>query len=369
MRYAMIMAGGSGTRLWPMSRAGQPKQLIPFIGGKSLLEVTMDRLDGLVPPQQIYICAGQAHREAIFDGVSGLTDNQYLGEPTGRDTLNAVGFSAAVIGRSDPDAAIAVFTADHIIEPVAPFQELVRTGYELAEGADPTLVTFGVTPTEPATGYGYLQLGEEIDRGRAFKVDRFKEKPDGPTAQQYFDAGPQRYLWNSGMFVWRASTLMDCIAQYEPANHEGLTRIADAWGGDRQQAVLDEVYPKLKKISVDFAVMQPVTRDADPPARVAAVVMPKSINWLDVGSWPAYADTCDKDDDNNALAAEKNLLMGCSNTLVASSDPQHLVTAIGCQDLVIIHTLRATLVCPADQAQKIKDLHALVGEKFGPEML
>ena len=369
MRYAMIMAGGSGTRLWPMSRAGQPKQLIPFIKGKSLLQVAMDRLDGLVPPDKIFICAGESHRQAIFEGIDGLTENQFLGEPTGRDTVNAVGYSAAVIGRNDPDAVIAVFTADHIIEPVPPFQKLVKTGYELAESNPDTMVTFGVVPTEPATGYGYLQLGDPVNGNKAFHVQKFKEKPPEATAREYFDAGAERYLWNSGMFVWPAKTLMKCIQRYEPTNHEGITRITDAWDTDRRDAVLNEVYPQLKKISVDFAVMQPVTEDPDPPAKVLAVPVPPSIAWLDVGSWPAYADTCPKDENNNALAADQHLLLDCNNTLVASSDPDHLVTAIGCDNLVIIHTPRATLVCPADQAQKIKEMHKQVGEEYGAEKL
>ncbi len=369
MRYAMIMAGGTGTRLWPMSRGDQPKQLIPFIRDKSLLEVAIERLAGLVPDQQIYICAGESHRKAITHAIPQLPSERYLGEPIGRDTLNAAGFSAAVIAATDPDAVIAVFTADHVIEPVAPFQELVRTGFELVQREQDTLVTFGVTPTEPATGYGYLQLGQPVGDTGAFTVKRFREKPDTATALQFYDAGPEKYLWNSGMFVWKASTLMRCIQRYEPATHESLSEVADAWGTDRQQKVIHDVYPSLKKISVDFAVMQPVTKDPDPPARVVAVPMPASIAWLDVGSWPAYAETCDRDDDGNALAANRHLLMGCTNTLAASSDPDHLVAAIGCDDLVIIHTPRATLVCPADQAQKIKDLHQQVGERYGQEML
>ena len=369
MRYAMIMAGGSGTRLWPMSRDGQPKQLIPFINGKSLLEVAMDRLAGLIPPQRILICAGQTHRKAVFKAIDGLASDQFLGEPTGRDTLNAVGFPAAVMAKNDPNAVMAVFTADHVIKPVKPFQKLVRQAFALAEKSKDTLVTFGVTPTEPATGYGYLELGSTIDGDKASIVKKFREKPNAPTAKRFFKAGPKRYLWNSGMFVWRASTLLACIERYEPQNYTALQQIADAWGTRRQQRVLNNVYPNLKKISVDYAVMQPVTQDRKPVAQVVAVPMPASIAWLDVGSWPAYAQTCTRDSAGNALAADKHLLIDSKNTLVASNDPNHLVATIGCQDLVIIHTPRATLVCRADEAQKIKDLHAQVGKTFGKSML
>jgi len=358
MRHAVIMAGGSGTRLWPMSRANLPKQLIPFINGKSLLQLACERLDGLVPEQNRNICAGQAHAKLMPRNIP------FLGEPVGRDTLNAVGFSAAVIAKRDADAVIAVVTADQIIEPVDDFQKIMDHGYRLAEQSPNTLVTFGITPTAAATGYGYLQLGKPIDES-ARVVEQFKEKPDAATAQQYFAAGPTRYLWNSGMFVWRAATLLDCIRRYHPDNHAGLMRIADAWDTKRRNAVLRKVFPTLKKISVDFAVMEPASRD--PQVRVVAVPMP--LKWLDVGSWPFFAETCPKDADGNAVAAKRALLMKTSRTLVASNDPKHLIAAIGCDDLIIIHTPDATLVCRADQAEAIKELHKQVGDKFGKEML
>ena len=204
-----------------MSRANLPKQLIPFIGGKSLLQLAYERLEDLVPAQNRYICAGQKHADVICRAL-GLPQDRYLGEPIGRDTLNAVGLSAAVIARRDPDAVIAVFTADHIIEPVDQFQKIVDHGYRLAEKTPNVLVTFGITPTTAATSYGYLQLGDPLDDS-ARVVEQFKEKPDADTALRYCAAGPQRYLWNSGMFVWRAATLLDCIRRYEKANFEELS--------------------------------------------------------------------------------------------------------------------------------------------------
>lgn len=360
MRYAYIIAGGSGTRLWPMSRAALPKQLIPFIEGKSLLQLSFERFEGMIPAERRYICAGRSHRDVVVSAVPGLREPQFLGEPTGRDTLNAVGLGAAVLARRDPEAVIGVFTADHLIELTEEFQRIIARGFDLVERHPDVLVTFGITPTGPATGYGYLELGDPLgDDARV--VRQFREKPPRETAETYFQAGPQRYLWNSGMFVWRAATLLDCIRRYEPGVYAGLTAVAEAWDTSSREVVLDRVYPTLKKISVDFAVMEPASRDS--AVRVAAI--PMRLNWLDVGSWPSFADTLPRDASGNAVAAARHELMESSGCLVASNDPEHLITLIGCQDLVVIHTPNATLVCRADMAEKIKEMQKQVDARHG----
>lgn len=360
MRYAVIMAGGSGTRLWPMSTKDQPKQLIPFIGGKSLLEVSMDRLEGLVPAERRIVCTSEQLRDPIKAAMPSMTDARIHGEPIGRDTLNAVGFSAAVLSKEDPDAVIATFTADHIIEPIELFQQRVNIGYEVAESNDSALVTFGIKPTHPATGYGYVELGEKLEGvDNAHHVVSFKEKPDHPTARRYVGSG--RYLWNSGMFVWRAEALLECIRRYKPQSHQGLMLIREAWGTERQTEVLSEIYPTLPRISVDFAVMEPAAADEQVP--VATVEMP--VDWLDVGSWTSYANTCESDDAANAIGADKVIMIDSNNTLAASSDPDHLIATIGVKDLVIVHTPHATLVCHRDEEQRIKELHGKVSQTFG----
>jgi mannose-1-phosphate guanylyltransferase len=363
MDYAVIMAGGSGTRLWPMSRAGQPKQLIPFIEGRSLLEHSMRRLRGLFPPSRRFICTGEKFRQAIRRAMPAVADANILGEPEGRDTLAAVGLPAAVLDRRDPQATIAVFTADHLIEPVAMFQRKVRLGLRIARRHPEALVTFGIAPTFPATGYGYVQLGRAM-RGAAgaFAVDAYKEKPGLAEAKRYLRGG--RFVWNSGMFVWRASTLLHRINRFEPEVHEGLTRIARAWDTPRRSAVLRDVYPRIKKISVDYAVMEPASRD--PATPVVCVKMP--VKWLDVGSWPAYGQTLAADAQGNR-ASTRAMLLDTTRTLVAGADKDHLVATIGVDDLIIIHTDRATLVCRRDAADRLKELHERIGRTLGERYL
>lgn len=372
MRYAMIMAGGAGTRLWPMSRSDRPKQLVPFIrrGGRmmSLLEIAAERLEGLVPPERRYICTNEAYRAPIRAALPKFGDGQILGEPVGRDTVNAVGFGAAVLHKLDPDASFAVLTADHLIEPADLFRDLIELGFELVEKDASRLVTFAIKPTHPATGYGYVERGAELAdaKGRAFRVERFVEKPSRERAQAYIESGA--FAWNAGMFVWKAATFLDCLRRYKPESYAGLMRIAEAWGTPDQQRVIEEVYPTLPKISVDYAVMEPATREqartaanARDGVKVCTVLM--DLTWLDVGSWPSFATTLEPDADGNRVSG-KGTVYRCENTLVVNSDDRHTVAVLGAEGLIVVHTEDATLVMPAERAEELKLLHGELPERL-----
>jgi mannose-1-phosphate guanylyltransferase len=347
-----------------MSRHHQPKQLVPFLDGRSLLHMAWERLDGLIDADRIGVCAAEAYRDAILCALPDLRTEMYIGEPTGRDTLNAAGLSAAVLARMDPGATVALVTSDHIIGPVDAFRAYLDQGYGIVEQDPGTMVTFGITPTAPATGFGYLALDKPIGNG-VFSVSEFCEKPELPIAEKYFEAGPERYLWNSGMFVWNVATLLDCIRRYEPEVYDGLSRIADAWDTPAHSEVIEAEYPRLRKISVDFAVMERAARD--PSLKVVAV--PMRLEWMDVGNWASFARTCPEDEDGNRLHAPRAVLLDCRSTLVASTDPDHLIAAVGCDGLIVVHTPDATLICPADRVEDVKALTGRIMECIGPEAL
>lgn len=363
-RFAMIMAGGQGTRLWPLSRQDRPKQLLDFIhrpgdppgAARSLLELAAARVEGLVPPHRRYICTGEKYRALIRSRLPAFSDDRILGEPEGRDTVNAVGFGAAIFEKLDPDAVFAVLTADHIIEPDDRFRESMETGFRLVERDPSRLVTFAIKPTYAATGFGYVERGDALpDSPRAFAVKQFVEKPDAARAAEYLASG--RFGWNSGMFIFHAATFLDCLRRFKPESHAGLRDIQAAWGTPDAKPVLHRVYPTLPKISVDYAVMEPASRD--PSLHICAVEM--DVNWLDVGSWPAYGGTLTPDDRGNCAAGTAPLLVNSSDNLIVGN-PRHTIALVGCRGLTIVHTPDATLIMPSDKAQELKDLQKVLPE-------
>lgn len=359
MRYAMIMAGGSGTRLWPMSREGQPKQLIRFIHREdgsvvSLLQIAAERMAGLVPAERAYICTGERYRAQILDGIAGMDDGRILGEPMPRDTVNAVAFAAAVFAKEDPAAIFAVLTADQLITPVDVFNDAMDLGFRLVEEDSTRLVTFGITPTHPATGYGYIEQGGPVGCEGAFGVERFVEKPPLEKAEAYLASG--KFFWNSGMFVFHARQFLALYEKYLPENKNAMRQIAEEWGTPRQKQAIDTLYPMLKKTSVDYGIMEPAAGDAD----VSIVGVPMAVRWLDVGSWPSYGETIEPDAAGNRAAGLRLAAHESINNIVigeGGADRDHLVALVGCEDLIVVRTGRATLVMPRARAEELKALH------------
>jgi mannose-1-phosphate guanylyltransferase len=290
----------------------------------------------------VWLGAGEQLRSAVTS-VAGLTAERLILEPSGRDTLPALALGMATIAAQDPDAVVAVLTADHLIEPLGAFVSTLERGFAVAEAHGDALVTFGVVPDHPATGFGYLELGEPLS-GDALVVARFAEKPQRPRAEQLVEQGA---LWNSGMFVWQAATFLRAVAAFAP---QTLALVREG---------TPEAWEQIPKVSVDYGVMEPASTSAD--FTVAAI--PLVARWLDVGSWPQYGDALPHTPEGNALGADRVVLVDAHENVVASSDPDHLIALVGVQGLVVVHTPRATLIVPAEQAQRVKELHALVAEQ------
>jgi mannose-1-phosphate guanylyltransferase len=363
VRHAVIMAGGSGTRLWPLSRAGRPKQLLDVVaddagGAHSLLVEAFDRLRALLPADRIWVCTAARYGDQVRAALPELGAERLILEPVARDTANAVGLAAALVAEADPDAELAVVSADHVIRPVDRFAATLETAYDALTARPDSLVTLGIMPTVPATGFGYVQRGARTEIRGVAEAAAFREKPDRATAEAYLASG--EYLWNSGMFVWRAQTVLDALADHLPETSDGLRRIVAAEPGPARDAVLAEVFPTLPKISVDYAVLEPAAAE---PGRV--LVADLDVDWLDVGSWPALAHTLDSDGAGNAVRGLTVVLDGSGN-IVLSDDPAHVVALVGVHDSVVVHTADVTMVCPVSDAERVKQLLAAVEERHGP---
>ncbi|MCP4594105.1 MAG: NTP transferase domain-containing protein [bacterium] len=357
MRHAVIMAGGVGTRLWPLSRRKRPKQMLRLFGGKSLLRESFDRLTGLLEPASIYVITVEEHLGLVRKELPEIPEENLLGEPCGRDTANAVGLAAAVLAQRDPEGVMGIFTADHLITPQDRFCTAVDSAFKRAEENPDALVTLGVLPTTPESGFGYVRRGELLGTG-VYRVDRFVEKPDTATAERYLASG--EYYWNSGMFTWRIGTILREVERHLPESYPQLMELGRLWDQPTGREHAAAVYPGLRKISVDFAIMEKADR---------VLVVEMNCTWRDVGSWSALATVLGGDNQGNASTGNRVIHLGSRGTMAASEDPEHLIATIGVEDLVIVHSADATLVCRKDDAQAIRELVAAVEADSGDRHL
>ncbi len=337
--YALIMAGGGGTRLWPLSRRDRPKQVLPLTEDRTMFQVTVQRLNGLVPPDHIYVVTGRELAEALQQNAPRVPPENFITEPEGRDSGPAAGLGTLHIMQRDPEAIIAVFSADHHIANETRFVEALRCAYRYA--AEGYILTLGIRPSFAATGFGYIQRGELIDQACDFNIYRsrgFTEKPDEATATVFLSSGT--YSWNAGIFIWKATTAMAEFERQQPEMYAMLKQIID------EPSCLDTLWKQMKRIQLDYAIME--------GAQDVAVI-PVDIGWSDVGTWAALFEILASDENGNITRSSFNghIQIDTHQTLIVSD---RMVVTIGVDDLVIVDTEDALLVCHRDRAQDVKDV-------------
>lgn len=357
MLHAVVMAGGSGTRFWPMSRAALPKQMLALVTQRPLLEETVRRLDGIIPRERVMVITNQAYAAAARSLLEGVLPENVVPEPCGRDTAACIGLAASLALHADRDAVLAVLAADHVVSPEAEFRSTLSRAAEILSLRPTSLVTFGIKPTRAATGYGYLERGAEL--GRVFdrpyyRVVAFREKPDVQTAERFLAAGS--FLWNAGIFVFRADAILERFARYLPELSRALPAVADEYR--RTGAIPHDSYARLQKISIDFGVME---KDDD------VVALETSFSWDDVGSFAALERVLPHDEHGNCGFGPRAAIDATDNVVVAGDG--HLIALLGVSDLVVVRTRDATLVCRKSDAERVKEMVSLLDQRGERELL
>lgn len=345
--YAVIMAGGGGTRLWPLSRKDRPKQLLPLLGEETLFQSTYARLTDLFPPQRVLVVTVAGQAREMQSQVPFIPADNYLIEPEPRGTASAAGLAAAALRKRDPQAIMAILPSDHFIRNRDLFHYLLRAAVEVAQ--DDYLVTLGITPVSPSTAYGYIQQGEPIIsrfKYPVYKVQRFREKPDEKTAQQFLRHGG--YSWNSGMFIWKADSILAEIGKQLPDLASVLTKIPGDWGMTKHDARVSALWNDLETETLDYGVME--------KAEKVAVLPAGGLGWSDVGSWDMLFDVLLPDMNGNVGVTSQHLAVETHNTLVYGSNHERLIVTIGVDDTVIVDAGDVLLVCKSDQAQKVREV-------------
>ncbi|MAG93514.1 MAG: mannose-1-phosphate guanyltransferase [Planctomycetaceae bacterium] len=346
MLHAVVMAGGSGTRFWPQSRKALPKQLQRLVGSQTMIQATVNRWQNWIPPERTWVVTNQSQVDETRRQLAGVPSENALVEPMGRNTAPCIGLAAIRLLHDDPDALMLVAPADHVIESSDAFRRAVQHAASLVESNRERLVLFGVKPSYPATGFGYIERGDALAGGaeQSFTVASFREKPNVETAEEYVETG--RFYWNCGIFVWRADRILEALQAMEPEIHERLTRLSDAIGTDRWDDALAREFPEMKSISIDYAVLE---RAQD----VCVVEAP--FDWDDVGSWQALTRLLGVGPDGNTVDGDF-CGIDSSGCIVRSTDKEHLITAIGMRDCIIVHTPDATLVARRGDESGIRKL-------------
>lgn len=340
--YPIIPAGGSGTRLWPLSRADRPKFLLPLPGPDTMVQATVKRLLPLCRAEDILIVTGRAHAREVAEQLPCLSEEQIIVEPAPRGSGPAIGLGTAIIHRRDPDALVGSFAADHIVESPPAFHEAVRTAMRAAEAGH--LVTIGLQPTFPETGYGYIRSGEPLDGvPGVFRVVEFKEKPDLATATRYVSAGT--YLWNASMFVWRASVLLDEMRRLLPDLSDALAAIAADWDTPRRTATLERIWPTIRDVTIDHGILEHSDRVA---------VVPADMGWTDLGDWHGFGTVV-------ARGAAAPVAVNCDSIVHDASGVVlvgngRLIAVLGVDNVVVVDTDDAVLVCERTRAQDVRTL-------------
>ncbi len=357
MLHAVIMAGGTGTRFWPESRAGRPKQLLTMVGGKTMLRETVDRLGDLVTPERLLIATTAELVPKIAAELPELPEQAMLAEPCKRNTAPCIALAALCICRTDPQGTMAVMPADHVIGPDAVFQESIRTAAALVDKQPERLVTFGVRPTYPAESFGYIERGAALPNSQStYRVEQFREKPDAETAAQYVASGD--FYWNAGIFVWKARTILDALEKFQPQMYEHLERIGQTIGTPDFDEILQREFSVIQGISIDYAVMERAKE---------VLVVEAPFDWDDLGSWQSLARLLGTDEQGNTIAA-KHLGVDTTGTIVRGSD-DHLIVTLGLEDCIVVHTPDATLVANKHDEESIRRVVELLQEQGRTEYL
>ena len=342
--YGVIMAGGGGTRFWPLSRQKTPKQLLNLTGNDLIINEAIDRLSYTVDKRHIFIVTNATQVEQMKNATKGrIQPDHILAEPAARNTAACIGYAAMEITRKYGDGVMVVTPSDAYIRDTTAFTRTLATAVRAVEMQD-KLVTIGITPTFPATGYGYIRY-QSTDDEDIMKVLEFREKPDDETARRYLATG--EYAWNSGMFIWKASTILSKFQQLISDIHADITHIGDVMNTENEQAVINEVYPHIRKISVDYAIMEPAAAQGE------VLVIPGEFGWNDVGSWDMMHVLHDSDRDGNITVGD-TLPIKTSNCVIFSRD--RLIATVGVDNLIIVETPDAVMVCRKDQAQNVKNI-------------